>query len=61
MIHHICAICGFDYDATEEEAEDPVCSEVDFEDLPTDWSCPFCGAAKDDFSEECRDEDDSEL
>ena len=36
-----CAICGYIYD---EDVED-----VLWKDLPDDWTCPECGATKDDF------------
>ncbi|NHJ01612.1 MAG: rubredoxin [Candidatus Heimdallarchaeota archaeon] len=36
-----CLICGYIYD---EEVEG-----TRFEDLPDDWSCPECGAPKEDF------------
>ena len=36
-----CTICGYIYD---EEAEG-----VKFEDLPSDYVCPECGAPKEDF------------
>ena len=36
-----CTLCGYIYD---EEVEG-----VKWEDLPEDWTCPLCGASKDDF------------
>ncbi len=36
-----CLICGYIYDDSKEE--------VKFEDLPSDWVCPLCGASKDQF------------
>ena len=36
-----CAICGHVYDEAV--------SGVRWEDLPEDWVCPECGAAKADF------------
>ena len=39
----ICT-CGFVYDPEE--------TGINFEDLPDDWVCPECGAAKDAFSKE---------
>jgi len=35
----VCTVCGYVYDG----------SEGPFEDLPDDWSCPLCGAGKDQF------------
>lgn len=36
-----CTLCGYIYDDSKEE--------IKFEDLPTDWTCPLCGATKDQF------------
>ena len=41
MAKYVCTICGEIYD---EEREG-----VRFEDLPDDWRCPVCGAAKKSF------------
>ena len=38
-----CLACGFIYDDAEEE--------VPFEELPEDWTCPICGADKNEFIE----------
>ncbi len=38
---YVCVLCGYVYD---EEAEG-----VKFADLPDDWTCPLCGAGKDEF------------
>ena len=37
-----CDICGYIYD---EDVEG-----IPFEELPDDWTCPDCGAGKEDFS-----------
>ena len=36
-----CSICGYIYDDSKEE--------INFEDLPEDWTCPLCGVGKDKF------------
>jgi len=36
-----CSICAYEYDQSTEE--------IRFEDLPDDWTCPFCGEGKDVF------------
>lgn len=43
MKKYICTICGYIYDEAVEK--------VKFSDLPSDWKCPLCGAAKSDFEE----------
>ena len=39
---YIC-ICGYIYDPKEND-------NIEFADLPDDWTCPVCGATKDMFS-----------
>ena len=46
---YVCQICGYIYDDTKEK--------VPFEQLPADWKCPLCGAAKTDFKPETADEE----
>ena len=45
----MCVNCGYIYD---QEAGDPtggIEPGTRWEDIPDDWTCPDCGAAKDDF------------
>ena len=46
---YICQICGYVYDDAKEK--------VPFEELPDDWKCPLCGAAKSDFKPEANGEE----
>ena len=39
----MCLLCGYIYDDAKEE--------VKFEELPSDWQCPLCGAPKSAFKE----------
>ena len=41
---YVCQICGYVYDNAKEK--------VPFAELPDDWKCPLCGAAKLDFKPE---------
>ena len=43
MKKYRCTICGYIYDDEKEK--------IKFEDLPDDWTCPLCGAAKNLFEE----------
>ena len=45
MKRFVCNLCGYVYDPAEND-------DVEFEDLPDDYTCPLCGAGKDEFSEE---------
>lgn len=38
---YVCTICGYIYDEASEGTP--------FADLPSDWTCPICGAGKDAF------------
>lgn len=44
-----CTVCGYIYDPDEGDPQSGVAPETAFEDLPSDWVCPMCGAAKEDF------------
>lgn len=48
-MRYICQICGYVYDDGKEK--------IPFEQLPDDWKCPLCGAAKSDFRPEAPKED----
>jgi len=41
---YVCQICGYIYDEEKEQ--------LPFDQLPGDWKCPWCGAAKDAFKAE---------
>jgi rubredoxin len=44
-----CFQCGFEYDEAKGWPEDGIAAGTRWEDIPDDWSCPDCGAAKSDF------------
>jgi rubredoxin len=44
-----CIQCGFDYDEALGWPEDGIEPGTRWDDIPEDWSCPDCGAAKSDF------------
>ena len=45
----MCVVCGLIYDEEEGWPEDGISAGTRWEDVPDDWSCPDCGAGKDDF------------
>lgn len=47
-----CLICGFIYDKAKGLPEASIAPGPAWEDLPDDWLCPVCGAAKADFTPE---------
>ncbi|KPJ66142.1 MAG: High molecular weight rubredoxin [Coxiella sp. DG_40] len=49
MKKYKCLMCGYIYDPAIGDADNGVEAGTAFEDLPDDWVCPDCGAAKDEF------------
>lgn len=47
-----CDLCGYEYDPAEGDPEREIPPGTPFEDLPEDWTCPVCGADKEDFTKE---------
>ncbi|TAM09192.1 MAG: rubredoxin [Nevskiaceae bacterium] len=44
-----CQVCDFIYDEAAGLQEEGIPPGTKFEDLPEDWTCPDCGAAKSEF------------
>lgn len=45
----MCIICGYVYDERLGEPDEGIAPGTRWEDIPEDWTCPDCGASKDDF------------
>lgn len=52
MDRYVCTVCGYVYDPAEGDPDSGVKPGTAFEDLPDDWTCPICGATKDQFEKE---------
>ena len=52
MDKYECTVCGYVYDPAEGDPDNGVDPGTSFEDLPDDWTCPVCGAGKEDFEKE---------
>ena len=52
MDKYVCTICGYVYDPAAGDPDSGVAPGTPFVDLPDDWSCPICGASKDQFEKE---------
>jgi rubredoxin len=52
MKKYVCGVCGFVYDPAKGDPENNVPAGTTFENLPDNWVCPVCGAAKDQFEAE---------
>ncbi len=46
---YMCLICGWIYDEEQGMPEDGIPKGTRWQDLPLNWTCPECGARKDDF------------
>ncbi len=45
----MCLICGWIYDEATGSPEDGIAAGTRWEDVPMNWTCPECGARKEDF------------
>ena len=52
MDKYVCEVCGYVYDPNAGDPDNGIEPGTSFEDLPDDWTCPVCGASKDDFEKE---------
>jgi flavin reductase (DIM6/NTAB) family NADH-FMN oxidoreductase RutF/rubredoxin len=49
MAKYECTVCGYVYDPELGDPDNDIAPGTPFEELPDDWVCPVCGAAKSDF------------
>ncbi len=52
MDKYVCGPCGYVYDPADGDSDNEIDPGTSFDDLPEDWCCPICGAAKEDFEKE---------
>ncbi len=52
MDKYVCSICGYIYDPAVGDPENDIPPGTPFEKLPEGWTCPVCGAGKDEFEKE---------
>ena len=52
MDRYVCVLCGYVYDPAEGDPDNDIDPGTAFEDIPEDWTCPICGAGKEDFEKE---------
>lgn len=45
----MCVVCGFIYDEALGLPEEDIPPGTRWEDVPDTWTCPDCGATKEDF------------
>jgi len=44
-----CTVCGYIYDPAVGDPDGGVAPGTAFADIPDDWTCPVCSAAKSEF------------
>ena len=49
MKKYMCLICGWIYDEAAGSPEDGIAPGTRWDDVPPNWTCPECGARKEDF------------
>jgi rubredoxin len=49
MKTYMCLICGFIYDEAKGIPEEGIEPGTCWDDIPLSWTCPDCGAGKEDF------------
>jgi rubredoxin len=52
MDKYVCQVCGYVYDPKKGDPDNGVEPGTPFEKVPEDWTCPVCGASKEDFEKE---------
>ncbi len=52
MDKYVCSVCGYVYDPANGDPDNGIEPGTSFADLPNDWVCPVCGAAKDEFEKQ---------
>lgn len=46
---YMCLICGYIYDEAAGVPDEGIAAGTKWEDVPMNWTCPECGARKEDF------------
>ena len=49
MEKYECQVCGWVYDPAKGDPDGGIRPGVPFEELPAGWTCPVCGAGKEEF------------
>ncbi len=56
MSKYVCSICGYIYDEAAGIPDESIAPGTKWDDVPSDWVCPLCGAVKDAFNMEAAKE-----
>jgi rubredoxin len=58
MTRYACTVCSYSYHPLKGDPENGILPGTPFKNLPDDWRCPWCGAAKAQFVPEREDQSD---
>ena len=58
MTRYACTVCSYSYHPLKGDPENGVLPGTPFKNLPDNWRCPWCGAAKAQFVPEGEDQSD---
>ncbi|WP_297596177.1 rubredoxin [uncultured Cetobacterium sp.] len=47
-----CVVCDWVYDPSIGDPDNGVAINTKWEDVPSSWVCPICGAGKEEFEKE---------
>ena len=59
LTRYACTVCSYGYHPLKGDPDSGVLPGTPFEDLPDDWRCPWCGASKDQFVPEGKEQSDA--
>lgn len=51
-MNYVCSVCGYVYEPALGDPDNGIVAGTEFVNLPDEWVCPVCGAAKDAFEAE---------
>ena len=49
MKKYKCLVCGYIYDPEQGDINEGIEAGIEFDNLPDDYTCPVCGAGKNEF------------
>ena len=52
MNKYVCSVCVYVYNPAEGDPDGDIPPGTPFEKLPDDWTCPVCGASKNQFEKQ---------
>ena len=57
-MNFICELCGYVYKPENGDPDNGIEPGTEFDDLDEGWTCPLCGASKEDFEAICQEDEE---